>query len=98
VLGGEACFAGELSIVALGSGWVTIGRAGGPTHDKPNVTLGGRNLMQLQGKSGQFVLSWQCPLPLRGIGRPSDQDAEGWVALTGFPSREGGVEERASER
>jgi catechol 2,3-dioxygenase-like lactoylglutathione lyase family enzyme len=40
VLGGEAVLEGdELSIVALGNGWVTIGAAGGPTDDKPNVTL-----------------------------------------------------------
>ena len=39
VLGGEAVLEGELSIVALGNGWVTIGVAGGPTADKPTVTL-----------------------------------------------------------
>jgi catechol 2,3-dioxygenase-like lactoylglutathione lyase family enzyme len=39
VLGGEAVLEGELSIVALGNTWVTIGAAGGPTDDKPNVTL-----------------------------------------------------------
>ena len=39
VLGGEAVLEGELSIVALANGWVTIGGAGGPTEDKPNVTL-----------------------------------------------------------
>jgi hypothetical protein len=30
---------GEVSIVALANGWVTISVAGGPTDDKPNVTL-----------------------------------------------------------
>ena len=39
VLGGEAVLEGELSIVALANGWITISVAGGPTHDKPNVTL-----------------------------------------------------------
>jgi len=39
VLGGEAVLEGELSIVALANSWVTIGAAGGPTEDKPNVTL-----------------------------------------------------------
>jgi catechol 2,3-dioxygenase-like lactoylglutathione lyase family enzyme len=39
VLGGEAVLEGELSIVALANGWVTIGAAGGPTDDKPNVAL-----------------------------------------------------------
>jgi catechol 2,3-dioxygenase-like lactoylglutathione lyase family enzyme len=39
VLGGEAVLEGELSIVALANGWVTIGAAGGPTEDKPTVTL-----------------------------------------------------------
>ena len=39
VLGGEAVLDGEFSIVALANGWVTITVAGGPTEDKPNVTL-----------------------------------------------------------
>jgi catechol 2,3-dioxygenase-like lactoylglutathione lyase family enzyme len=40
VLGGEALVAGsEFSIVALANGWVTIGLGGGPTDDKPDVTL-----------------------------------------------------------
>jgi catechol 2,3-dioxygenase-like lactoylglutathione lyase family enzyme len=39
VLGGETVLEGELSIVALANSWVTIGSGGGPTEDKPNVTL-----------------------------------------------------------
>ena len=39
VLGGEAVLEGELSIVALANGWVTISGPGGPTADKPTVTL-----------------------------------------------------------
>ena len=40
VLGGEAVLAGEeFSIVALANGWVTITLGGGPTDDKPDVTL-----------------------------------------------------------
>ena len=39
VLGGEAVLEGELSIVALANGWVTISSGGGPTEDKPSVTL-----------------------------------------------------------
>ena len=39
VLGGEAVLEGELSIVALANGWVTISTGGGPTDDKPDVTL-----------------------------------------------------------
>jgi catechol 2,3-dioxygenase-like lactoylglutathione lyase family enzyme len=39
VLGGEALLEGDPSIVALANGWVTIGGAGGPTADKPTVTL-----------------------------------------------------------
>jgi len=39
VLGGEAVLAGELSIVALANGWITISVGGGPTADKPGVTL-----------------------------------------------------------
>ena len=39
VLGGEAVLEGDPSIVALANGWVTIGGAGGPTADKPAVTL-----------------------------------------------------------
>src|SRR5262245_32050836 len=39
VLGGEAVLEGELSIVALANTWVTIAGGGGPTEDKPDVTL-----------------------------------------------------------
>jgi len=39
VLGGEAVLEGELSIVALANGWITISVGGGPTDDKPAVTL-----------------------------------------------------------
>jgi catechol 2,3-dioxygenase-like lactoylglutathione lyase family enzyme len=39
VLGGETVLEGELSIVALSNGWVTISTGGGPTPDKPTVTL-----------------------------------------------------------
>jgi catechol 2,3-dioxygenase-like lactoylglutathione lyase family enzyme len=39
VLGGEAVLEGDLSIVALANGWVTISAGGGPTDDKPNVSL-----------------------------------------------------------
>lgn len=39
VLGGTAVLEGELSIVALANGWITISTAGGPTPDKPDVTL-----------------------------------------------------------
>jgi catechol 2,3-dioxygenase-like lactoylglutathione lyase family enzyme len=39
VLGGELVLDGEPSIVALANGWVTITVGGGPTDDKPGVTL-----------------------------------------------------------
>ncbi len=39
MLGGEAVLEGELSIVALANRWITISVGGGPTHDKPAVTL-----------------------------------------------------------
>jgi catechol 2,3-dioxygenase-like lactoylglutathione lyase family enzyme len=39
VLGGEAVLTGDPTIVALANGWVTISVAGGPTDDKPTVTL-----------------------------------------------------------
>jgi catechol 2,3-dioxygenase-like lactoylglutathione lyase family enzyme len=39
VLGGEAVLEGELSIVALANGWITISVGGGSTDDKPTVTL-----------------------------------------------------------
>lgn len=40
VLGGEAVIEGsEFSIVAIANGWVTISVEGGPTADKPTVTL-----------------------------------------------------------
>jgi catechol 2,3-dioxygenase-like lactoylglutathione lyase family enzyme len=39
VLGGELLVEGEPSIVALSNGWVIINTGGGPTRDKPDVTL-----------------------------------------------------------
>lgn len=39
VLGGEVVLEGEPSIVALANGWVIINVGGGPTDDKPTVTL-----------------------------------------------------------
>jgi catechol 2,3-dioxygenase-like lactoylglutathione lyase family enzyme len=39
VLGGETVLAGEPSIVALANGWIVINVGGGPTEDKPTVTL-----------------------------------------------------------
>ena len=39
VLGGETVYAGEPSIVQLANAWVIINVGGGPTEDKPTVTL-----------------------------------------------------------
>jgi catechol 2,3-dioxygenase-like lactoylglutathione lyase family enzyme len=39
VLGGEAVLEGEPSIVALANSWIIINVGGGPTDDKPTVTL-----------------------------------------------------------
>ena len=39
VLGGEVVREGEPSIVALANGWIIINVGGGPTDDKPTVTL-----------------------------------------------------------
>jgi catechol 2,3-dioxygenase-like lactoylglutathione lyase family enzyme len=39
VLGGEAVRAGEPSIVQLANSWVIVNVGGGPTEDKPTVTL-----------------------------------------------------------
>jgi catechol 2,3-dioxygenase-like lactoylglutathione lyase family enzyme len=39
VLGGETVLEGEPTIVALANGWITINVGGGPTEDKPTVTL-----------------------------------------------------------
>ena len=39
VLGGELVLEGEPSIVALANGWIIINVGGGPTDDKPFVTL-----------------------------------------------------------
>jgi catechol 2,3-dioxygenase-like lactoylglutathione lyase family enzyme len=39
VLGGETVRAGEPSIVALANSWIIINVGGGPTDDKPTVTL-----------------------------------------------------------
>jgi hypothetical protein len=39
VLGGETVREGEPSVVALANGWIIINVGGGPTDDKPTVTL-----------------------------------------------------------
>ncbi|HEY2653452.1 MAG TPA: VOC family protein [Solirubrobacteraceae bacterium] len=39
VLGGETVRAGEPSFVALANSWIIINVGGGPTDDKPTVTL-----------------------------------------------------------
>jgi hypothetical protein len=39
VLGGEAVLEGEPTIVALANSWIIINVGGGPTDDKPGVTL-----------------------------------------------------------
>ena len=39
VLGGETVREGEPSFVALANGWIIINAGGGPTEDKPTVTL-----------------------------------------------------------
>ena len=39
VLGGETVRAGEPSFVALANSWIIINVGGGPTEDKPTVTL-----------------------------------------------------------
>ena len=39
VLGGELVREGEPSIVSLANGWIIINVGGGPTDDKPSVTL-----------------------------------------------------------
>ena len=39
VLGGEIVRAGEPSFVALANSWIIINAGGGPTDDKPTVTL-----------------------------------------------------------
>ena len=39
VLGGKVVLDGEPTIIKLANGWVTINVGGGPTDDKPGVTL-----------------------------------------------------------
>jgi catechol 2,3-dioxygenase-like lactoylglutathione lyase family enzyme len=39
VLGGESVWEGEPSVVALANSWIIINVGGGPTDDKPTVTL-----------------------------------------------------------
>jgi catechol 2,3-dioxygenase-like lactoylglutathione lyase family enzyme len=40
VLGGTVAFEGEPTYVALSNSWIIINVGGGPTDDKPEVTLG----------------------------------------------------------
>src|ERR1700719_5143116 len=39
VLGGREVFSGDVTYVALSNSWIIINVGGGPTDDKPSVTL-----------------------------------------------------------
>jgi catechol 2,3-dioxygenase-like lactoylglutathione lyase family enzyme len=39
VLGGKVVFSGDVTYVALSNSWIIINVGGGPTDDKPDVTL-----------------------------------------------------------
>src|ERR1700741_2932430 len=39
VLGGRVVFSGDVTYVALANSWIIINVGGGPTDDKPSVTL-----------------------------------------------------------
>jgi catechol 2,3-dioxygenase-like lactoylglutathione lyase family enzyme len=39
VLGGEPVMEGEPTIIALANGWIIVNPGGGPTDDKPGITL-----------------------------------------------------------
>ena len=39
VLGGKVVFSGDVTYVALSNSWIIINVGGGPTDDKPEVTL-----------------------------------------------------------
>jgi catechol 2,3-dioxygenase-like lactoylglutathione lyase family enzyme len=39
VLGGRVIFSGQPTVVALANSWIVINGGGGPTDDKPTVTL-----------------------------------------------------------
>src|SRR6202007_322618 len=39
VLGGRVVFSGDVTYVALSNSWIIINVGGGPTDDKPTVTL-----------------------------------------------------------
>jgi catechol 2,3-dioxygenase-like lactoylglutathione lyase family enzyme len=51
VLGGETIMAGEPSFVALANSWIIINLGGGPTEDKPTVTLKHRRTGTAQAAS-----------------------------------------------
>jgi hypothetical protein len=55
VRGGEAVLEVDPSIVASANGWITISVGGGPTPDKPTVTL--EPLMDLEHASAFLGLS-----------------------------------------
>ncbi len=53
VLGGEIVLAGQPTIVALANSWIIINVGGGPTDDKPSVTLEPPHLIEV-GQSNQI--------------------------------------------
>lgn len=67
VLGGETIAAGEPSFVALANSWIIINLGGGPTEDKPTVTL--EKPPDPTGRAASSTSAW------RTSGRPTPSGA-----------------------
>ena len=89
VLGGETVREGEPSMVALANGWVIINAGGGPTDDKPDVTLEApRSLDRGSGRRDPLLPARSRRAPDRG--RTDDGRPAGAGGVTG-PGRVFGV-------
>ncbi len=75
VLGGEALMDGEPTIVALANSWIIINTGGGPTDDKPSITLEDAPGLAARRFPGVAVHLAACG--------PCDEDFQGLLAAAG---------------
>jgi hypothetical protein len=75
VLGGEALMDGEPTILALANSWIIINTGGGPTDDKPSITLEDAPGLAARRFPGVAVHLAACG--------PCDEDFQGLLAAAG---------------
>ena len=92
VLGGEAVMEGEPTVVALANSWIIINKGGGPTDDKPAITLEtppdpSRTSSFLNIRVADIAAVYQSGRPGRGVPDPADRPGAGNPLLPARPRR-----------